>query len=263
MPGPVGLLGGLEHYEPTLPLDRRMLDEVGVFAPNVVVLPVATFERQAAATGRLAYDQWTKLGARVEVVIPEHRSDPRAMEAVAEADVVVLPGGVPNRLMRALAGTPIWDMVEARWQAGAGVTGSSAGAIDLFDLRVNLYPPNPFRLIPGLGLVHGYVVAPHFDRFRIGRWFSPVVRRLGETGVIGLDESTGLVGRDGSMQVLGIGSVTIAAGTEVNVYPAGSTVDLQLTDPVYPFPRLRLSAVDVGSDALSAPVGGSALCLAG
>ena len=28
MPGPIGLLGGLEHYEPTLPIDRHMLDEV-------------------------------------------------------------------------------------------------------------------------------------------------------------------------------------------------------------------------------------------
>ena len=54
MPGPIGLLGGLEHYEPTLPIDRRMLDEVGVFAPEVVILPLASFKSQAAAAGALA-----------------------------------------------------------------------------------------------------------------------------------------------------------------------------------------------------------------
>ena len=33
--------------------------------------------------------------------------------------------------------------------------------------------------------------------------FSPFIERLGGLGVIGLDESTGLVWRDGSIQVLG------------------------------------------------------------
>ena len=146
MPGPIGLLGGLEHYEPTMPLDRRILDEVGVFAPEVVVLPLASFRRQAAAAGALAHEQWTRLGARARVILPVSGHDPAAVEAVAGADVIVLPGGVPNRLMRALEGTPILDEIVARWVSGAGVTGSSAGAIDLFERRLNLYPPNPFRL---------------------------------------------------------------------------------------------------------------------
>ena len=67
----IGLLGGLEHYEPTLPIDRRLLDEVGVFAPEVVILPVASFKSQAAAAGALAEYNWTRLGARARMVIHE------------------------------------------------------------------------------------------------------------------------------------------------------------------------------------------------
>ncbi len=51
MAGPIGLQGGLEHYEPALPIDRRMLDEVGVFAPEVVILPFASFKSQTVSAG--------------------------------------------------------------------------------------------------------------------------------------------------------------------------------------------------------------------
>jgi cyanophycinase-like exopeptidase len=228
MPGPIGLLGGLEHYEPTLPIDRRMLDEVGVFAPEVVILPLASFKGQAAAAGALAQAHWTSLGARARVVIPGSRGDLTALEMVEDADVIVLPGGVPNRLMAALSGTAILEAIIARWEVGAGVTGSSAGAIDLFERRLNLYLPDPFRLIPGLGLLQGFVVAPHFDRLRVRRWFSPFLKRMGGLAVLGIDESTGLVGRDGVMQVLGTGSVTIATEESIEVYPTGASIDLDL-----------------------------------
>lgn len=236
MPGPIGLLGGLEHYEPTMPLDRRILDEVGVFAPEVVILPLASFPRQAAASGALAYEQWTRLGAHAGVVLPRSGSDAEAVEAVARADVIVLPGGVPNRLMKALAGTEILDVMVARWQEGAAVTGSSAGAIDLFEQRINLYPPNPFRLVPGLGLVRGHVVAPHFDRLRVRRWFRPFLRWMDGLGVIGIDESTGLVGRDGSMQVLGSGSVTLATKHRIEAYPSGTVLEMSFCEPMCPSP---------------------------
>jgi len=237
--GPVGLVGGLEHYEATMPIDRRVLDEVGVFAPEVVILPLASFRRHAAAAGALAHQQWTRLGASARVVHPASGWDPAAVDAVSEADVIVLPGGVPNRLMAALGSSPVLDQIVTRWRAGAGVTGSSAGAILLFEQRIRLYPPNPFQLTPGFGLLQGYIAAPHFDRLRVARWFSPIIDSLGGLGVIGLDESTGLVGRDGSMQVLGSGSVTIATGSGIDIHPAGSTVDLQLS---VPDPSTRLSS---------------------
>ena len=70
MPGPIGLQGGLEHYEPTSPIDRSLLDGVGVFAPEVVILPLASFQSQAVAAGALAREHWTRLGARARVVMP-------------------------------------------------------------------------------------------------------------------------------------------------------------------------------------------------
>jgi cyanophycinase-like exopeptidase len=235
MPGPIGLQGGLEHYEPTLSVDRRLLDEVGVFVPEVVILPLASFKSQAVAAGVLGREHWTRLGARARVVIPGSGRDEMAVEMLEGADVVVLPGGVPNRLFGALTGTPILEMIMAKWESGAGITGSSAGAMALFEQRLNLYPPNPFRLIPGFGLLRRFVVAPHFDRLRIRHWFRPFLKRMAGHAVLGIDESTGLVGRDGQMQVQGRGSVTIASDRSIDVYPSGSIIDIDLgTVPINP-----------------------------
>jgi cyanophycinase-like exopeptidase len=224
MPGPIGLLGGLEHYEPMLSVDRRILDEVGVFRPEVLILPLASFRSQAVACGALAVSHWSRLGARAHAVIPKSGVDRVSLEMVEGADVVVLPGGVPNRLMAALAGTSLLRAIISRWEAGAALTGSSAGAMALFERRLNLYPPDPFRLIPGFGLLDGFVVAPHFDRLRVRRWFRPFLRRMGSLGLLGIDESTGLVGRDGAMQVLGRGAVTTARADATEVWPSGSWV---------------------------------------
>jgi cyanophycinase-like exopeptidase len=239
MPGPIGLLGGREHYEPMLSVDRCLLDEVGVFRPEVVILPVASFRGQAAAAGALAVSHWSRLGARAHAVIPTSDYDHVALEMVEGADVIVLPGGVPNRLMSALAATPLHRAIAFQWEAGAGVTGSSAGAMGLFEWRLNLYPPDPFRLIPGLGLLMGFVVAPHFDRLRVRRWFKPFLGKMGVLGLLGIDESTGLVGRDGEMQVLGRGTVTTATTEGIEVRSAGSTTRLSLATSA----RLRIDPV--------------------
>ena len=109
------------------------------------------------------------------------------------------------------------------------MTGSSAGAIDLFERRLNLYLPDPFRLIPGFGLLRGFVVAPHFDRLRVRRWFSPFLKRMDGLAVLGIDESLRRVGRDGLMRVLGTGgAVTIATDDSIEVFPTGSVIDLDL-----------------------------------
>ena len=94
-----------------------MLDELGALAPEVVILPLASFKGQAVAAGLLAQAHWTSLGARARFVIPASGSDRNALEMVHDADVIVLPGGVPNRLVNALRGTQILETIIGRWEA--------------------------------------------------------------------------------------------------------------------------------------------------
>ena len=248
MPGPIGLLGGLEHYPCTESIDRHLLDETGASSPSIVVLPFASLPWQALAAGELARSHWTRLGVRVEVVFRQ-RGIPylATVETIRNADVIVLPGGVPSRLVAAMAGSLLWEEIAARWRKGAAITGSSAGAMALFERRISLYPPNPLRLIPGLGLLSGYVAGPHFDRLRARQWHDFALRRITPLGILGLDESTGLVGRPGAMKVLGSGLVTIAKADRLEVYSAGAVIDLDLTsncDEPDPTSRSQVAALN-------------------
>ncbi|HKZ19040.1 MAG TPA: Type 1 glutamine amidotransferase-like domain-containing protein [Acidimicrobiia bacterium] len=231
MPGPIGLLGGLEHYPLTESLDRQLLEDVGVCSPSVIVLPFASLPWQEVAAGELARSHWTRIGARVKVQFRQRGiPDLASVEAIRNADVIVLPGGVPHRLVGALIGTLLWEEIADRWRTGAAVTGSSAGAMALFEKRVALDPINLLRLVPGLGLLAGYVAGPHFDRLHVRRWLVLALGRVAPLGILGLDESTGLVGRPGAMKVLGAGSVTIAERDRVEAYRAGAVIDLDLVD---------------------------------
>ncbi len=122
--GPIGLLGGFEHRPGGEAFDRRLMDLVGATVPNVVVLPAASSGGQRPPTSALARNYWSRLGARVTVATPYGAGVERALEATAAADIIVLPGGHPNKLVAGLALSPVLDAMWERWMAGAAVTGS-------------------------------------------------------------------------------------------------------------------------------------------
>ncbi len=248
--GPIALLGGLEHVDGCEPIDRRMMSEVGASRPKVVVIPAASSRRLMAPTAVLARNYWRGLGASVTVGVPGGQSEPRLVEAVDTADIVVFTGGHPNKLFRRMGASPVLDQIIDRWENGMGLIGSSAGAMCLFGSRLNLYPPNPLKLIQGFGLLNGYTAAPHFDRFKARRWSPWVVDRLLLQNVIGLDEGTALIGREDSYIVAGRGNVTVVRPCEAEVHGPGSEVAIRFTR-VRPTPRLTLSpnAVAVGAVA--------------
>lgn len=209
-PGPIALLGGGEHLPPCEAGDRRLLDLTGASAPSVAVIPAASSRRQFPRTSALARDHWRRLGASVQIVdvgMPCSGS----LDLIEAADLIVLPGGHPDRLMRQLANSALCESIFDRWSRGAGVAGSSAGAMCLFPHRLRLYPPNPLGLRPGLGILTGFVVAPHFDRFRARRWAHRACRFLPGRQVLGIDEDTSLVGHLDALRVYGTGGVVITS----------------------------------------------------
>lgn len=226
-PGPIALIGGGEHTPPMVAADRKLLDLVGVAVPRVAVFPQAPSRRQMAKTVALARNHWGRLGARFRIALP-HEDMNEAMDAAAEADIVVIPGGHPDKLIAGLGASPLTDFMIGRWLDGVAIAGSSAGAMGLFEWRIKLYPPNPLRLLPGLGALDGYVAAPHFDRFQASRWSHRVLDRLGGLDILGLDEQTALVGHNGDFEVLGRGSVTMVTARGTSHHPTGGRVSVDL-----------------------------------
>ena len=104
---------------------------------------------------------------------------------------------------------------------GATIAGCSAGAMAIVGrtMDVRVHPeaadpaPVPDPLAEGLSLVDGVAVLPHYDALaRAALRASSRSRRRAASIVLGIDEDTAVVGRNGAWQVHGAGRVTVWRG---------------------------------------------------
>jgi cyanophycinase len=228
---------------------------------RIAILPMATSE--AVETGAEKKAQLDSLGADSFVMIFDraHADADSVVSKLASATGVWFPGGDQTPLANALRGSAALRMIHDRYEHGAVVGGTSAGAAVMSDSMITgnqYYPGVPAALdsgsferigrrsveiVPGLGFVHNAIVDQHFiRRQRENRLFSVVLERPQLLGV-GIDEGTALqVTPDGKWMVLGRSAVIVldarrstitsstqpilgAANVRISVLPAGSTYD--------------------------------------
>ena len=211
-PGRVCLQGGNELTDACRPMDQLLLS----LAPPgpVVVVPLASepgsdYSRTAANASRY----FTDLGADVIAPDDPRRDAAEATEGLSQAGLIVLTGGSPRRLRDALVVTGLDQRIRARHRAGVLVMGSSAGA--MVACATTLLPQwrgNP-NSGPGLGLVRGRVVVPHFDGKR-GGWVRAGL--AAEPVVLGIPECSGVIVDGDTMTSVGVAATTLitASGSE-------------------------------------------------
>ncbi|HEX5589759.1 MAG TPA: Type 1 glutamine amidotransferase-like domain-containing protein [Candidatus Limnocylindrales bacterium] len=221
MPGPVALVGAGEFLPGMAAFDRDLLSSVRRARPRVVIVPAASAPDGEAVFRRwadLGVEHFASLGAEVEPVLVRSRdeaADEGAAQAVGEADLIYLSGGKPAHLRRVLEGSRLGAAILDAHLRGAILAGCSAGAMVLAERQPEFrrgYLPWPLRWGDGLGLVAGVAVLPHYDA-----WPEPVVALMAlqaprGMAVLGIDEDTAVVGRDGAWQVHGRARVTIWRG---------------------------------------------------
>jgi cyanophycinase len=137
-----------------------------------------------------------------------------------------LVGGDPGLVPRTLAGTALWDAIVAAWRDGAVLAGSSAGAMALCEwtlVRARVPGDERRRYAPALGLVPGVAVLPHFETFG-HRWVDSASERDGVV-LLGLDERTAALWRDGAWRALGDGGVTVIDGGERKRFEPGEPIE--------------------------------------
>jgi cyanophycinase len=221
MPGAVALVGSGEFLPPMTEFDVGLLVATGRTKPRVAILPTASWP-----DGEAAFERWSSmgvahfsgLGAEVEPIPVRDRADAddaSHVQAIGEADLIYLSGGKPGHLSATLDGSAVaWALRQAH-QRGAVIAGCSAGAMALAERHFEVRRRRlvwPVRWRNGLGLVPRASVIPHYDA-----WPEPLCAlialqaRRGSV-VLGIDEETAIVGRDGSWQVHGAARVTIWRG---------------------------------------------------
>ena len=230
MPGPVALVGAGEFLPSMSALDASLLASTGRSHPRVAVVPTASYPDGEAVFQRWAamgVAHFASLGADVEPVLVRDRAgadDGASAQAVGEADLVYLSGGKPAYLVEALAGSAVGAALVAAHERGAALVGCSAGAMALagwsFDFRMRRLP-FPLRWGSGLGFAPGLSVVPHYDAWP--EPFCALIAFQAPRGsvVLGIDEDTAVVGRDGGWQVHGAGRTTVWRGRRRERFRAG------------------------------------------
>jgi len=232
MPGPVALIGAGEFLPSMDAFDRGLLEATGRRRPRVVVLPTASYpdgEEVFLRWAAMGVEHFARLGAEVEPVLVRERrfaDDAAHCQAIGEADLVYLSGGKPRHLLSVLEGTGLGRALSDMHRRGGVIAGCSAGAMVLAGRQPDLRRwmlPWPLRWRRGLGLLPGAVVIPHYNA-----WPEPMTALMALQAprgsvVIGIDEATALVGRDGSFQVHGRARVTVWRGRHRERYRNGET----------------------------------------
>jgi cyanophycinase len=235
MPGPVALVGAGEFTPAMTDVDAALLEATGRSRPRVAVVPTAS-----APDGEETFQRWadqgtehfTALGAEVEAVLIRDRADaddPAHAQAVGEADLIYFSGGKPDHLLRVLSESAVWTAALAAHARGAVLAGCSAGAMVLAARQPALRRgklPFPLRWDVGLGVVDGVAVIPHYDRFAEPLAAFVALQAPHDVTIIGIDEDTALVGRDGTWQVQGHARVTVWRGRHRTRLRAGDVIRL-------------------------------------
>jgi cyanophycinase len=137
-----------------------------------------------------------------------------------------LVGGDPGLIARVLQSSRVWSAIVDAWLDGASLAGSSAGAMALCShTLIRASWPNRFNRRPAdaLGLVPDTAVLPHYDTFG-HRWVESAQRELPDVTLLGVDERSAAVWRDGGWEAAGPGAVTVIKGSETARFTKGMKV---------------------------------------
>jgi cyanophycinase len=220
--GTVIVIGGAEDKVRDRVILGRFVALAGGKDARIAV--ISTASSLGPEAGERYREIFTELGAAavrpLHAVTRTQANDEYAAHLVRDASGVFLTGGNQLRLSSTIGGTRLADAIMARFQAGAVVAGTSAGASAVSSHMIafgasGATPKHRMaQIAAGLGLLPGVIVDQHFQqRNRLGRLLSLIAQNPSLLG-LGVDEDTaGVVGPDQVMEVIGRGSITVVDGS--------------------------------------------------
>ena len=215
--GPLLLAGTGEFRPPMVPVDAELLRHTPGHPPKVAILPTAYgLEHSVSSWIRDGIAQFSALGCDAYGVRAIDRTgvdDPEHVALIEQADLVYLSGGSPGYLVETLRDSAVWRAIVRVWRRGGALAGSSAGAMALGEWTlvrgIGQARGMPSYWEPGLGLLPGIGVIPHYDRFGPERTHQRVQDAPADMVVLGIDEDTVILHAAGQSRVLGLRTVTI------------------------------------------------------
>lgn len=236
--GSLMIIGGNEDRTDNKDVLHKFIELAGgVEQPVVVITAASTVPDDLWEMYRAAF---TDIGVRqfdhVRIGSREEAEDEALALRVAQARGIFMTGGDQKRLLTFVGGTPLERAMRQAYRDGACIAGTSAGASGmcthmLAEGKAELAPEKgAVRLGAGLGFISRVVIDQHFSqRHRLNRLLSVIAQSPFLLGA-GIDEDTALVVRDGGIEVVGDGTVTVAdcrhARSNIAELRAGSVPEL-------------------------------------
>jgi cyanophycinase len=219
--GTVMVIGGAEDKIRDRVILSRFVDLAGGRDAKIAVISTASSlgaeagERYRAVFGELGAKSVRPLHAMTRA----QANDETFARQLHDATGIFLTGGNQLRLSSTIGGTLLADAVMERFRDGAVAGGTSAGASAMsthmiaFGASGGTPKHRMAALAAGLGVLPSVIIDQHFQqRNRLGRLLSVIAQNPSLLG-LGVDEDTaGVVGPDGIMEVIGRGSITIVDG---------------------------------------------------
>jgi cyanophycinase len=226
MAGLLALVGGDEFNPGNEVQDRLMVDAAR--PGRAYVLPTAAARQGADEAVAHATSWFAALGlelAELRVLTRTHAMSERVAEEARAAAFFYLVGGDPGHVAQVLRGSLVWRAMFDAWRGGAVLAGSSAGAMALCShTLVRATWPKRFqrRPIEALDAVPKTAVLPHFDTFG-HRWIESAREAAPDLTLIGIDERSAAVWKDGKWHAAGPGVVTVIKKTS-KTFESGSEI---------------------------------------
>jgi cyanophycinase len=228
--GALLLAGSGEFRPPMVSVDTELLRHTPGTPPSVAIVPTAAGQEMSVSSWiRDGVAHFTALGCEAYGVRAIDRAgveDPANVAAIGAADLVYLSGGSPGYLVETLRDSVVWQAIERGWHTGGTLAGSSAGAMAMGEWtlmrREGQVGRMPAYWEPGLNLLPGIGVIPHYDRFGPERTRARVDDAPPGMTVLGIDEDTVILSVNGTATVLGRGTVVVWQDGLANRFESGA-----------------------------------------
>jgi len=189
---------------------------------HVLVVPIAPPRGDG---GKVDADTWRKAGfsdvETLDAVDAEH-----AAAQIDEATFIWMTGVEASRLIDQLVASGAASRIRARYEAGAVVGGTNAGASAVAELMIvaggddGEMQTGRVPTVGGLGLWRGVIVDEHFvSKKRFNKLMAAVIDHPQFVGV-GIDEDTGVVFDGSTIRVVGEGNVVVLDARHATVNPS-------------------------------------------
>ena len=233
----VMVIGGAEDKVHGREILHTFFARAGSTDASIVILPCAS--REPTIIGDRYRRIFEEMGAKeIQILDIRERTqgeDPSWQDYLEKCTGVFMTGGDQLRLCALLADTPLMEKVRLLVQMGQiTLAGTSAGAAVMGHHMIagggSGESPNRalVDMATGLGIIPEVIVDQHFhNRNRMARLMSAIASHPDRLG-IGIDEDTcAMFERDGTIQVMGKGTVSIVDPAEIcyNNEPLVGTTD--------------------------------------